>query len=84
MAIKASGGKLIFSEPFETFLPQQLAENAIEVLPVQLNHVLKVFSLPFHHRDPFDRLLAAQSLVEECPLLSQDPHLQKYGVKLIW
>ena len=59
MAIKVSLGRLQLSQPFELFIPHQLLLNDITLLDITLNHTLKIATLPFHHRDPFDRLLIA-------------------------
>ena len=63
MAIKVSIGKLTIAQPLDLFLPSQLQQNSIALLEINLRHVLAVNNLPFHHRDPFDRLLAAQALI---------------------
>lgn len=84
MAIKLSLGKLRLPSAIERFIPEQLAANAIRQLGIDFRHVARVATLPFHHRDPFDRLLAAQALEERCVVLSADPMFQKYGVKRIW
>jgi PIN domain nuclease of toxin-antitoxin system len=81
MAIKDGLGKLELSQPLETLLPSQLSHNNISLLNISLNHALAVAKLPLHHRDPFDRLLIAQSLVEEIPLLTVDSIFTAYGVK---
>jgi PIN domain nuclease of toxin-antitoxin system len=60
IAIKTSIGKLILAQPYSVFIPQQLALNSIEILPINLAHLVLLSTLPFHHRDPFDRLLIAQ------------------------
>lgn len=70
--------------PYRTFLSTQLAENDIEVLPISLAHALEVTTYPFHHKDPFDRLIAAQSLVENIPIISIDAILDSYGVNRLW
>lgn len=57
---------------------------SLQVLPVELAHVLALESLPAHHRDPFDRLILAQARVEGATVLSGDPKLQDYGIRLIW
>src|SRR5436309_2461922 len=80
MAIKVSLGKLRVTQPFEQFIPEQLQLNRIEVLAVEFAHVAAVVSMPFHHRDPFDRLLAAQCQIEGLPLLSNDPAFDAYSV----
>jgi len=85
IAIKVSLGKLsIIHGRLEQILPEQLAANGFGTLPIDLAHVARVASLPFHHRDPFDRLLAAQSLEEEIPIVSADPVFRRYGVTRIW
>lgn len=81
---KAATGRLRLPESPERFIPSQLQENAFGVLPVQLAHALKVWDLPQVHRDPFDRLLVAQALAEELALVSGDPVLRRYPVKVVW
>jgi|SRR5579863_3383 PIN domain nuclease of toxin-antitoxin system len=82
--IKTRGGKFPLPQPAGPYLIKKLRENRIEVLPITLDHVLRIESLPVHHRDPFDRILIAQSLEEKLPLVSADPQFQKYPVQLIW
>jgi PIN domain nuclease of toxin-antitoxin system len=65
-------------------LVKKLAQNRIEVLPITLDHVLRTESLPLHHRDPFDRLLIAQSIEEEWPIVTADPIFARYPVDVIW
>lgn len=87
MAIKFSIGKLTAlntAHPFEQQIAEQLLRNDILILPILQLHVMRVASLPFHHRDPFDRLLAAQSLIEDIPLLSTDQVMDAYGVNRLW
>lgn len=84
MAIKISLKKLKFREPFEKWIVHQLQENAIEQLPINFRHVVKVRTLAFHHRDPFDRLLIAQSLEEDLPLLSSDKAFDQYDIDRLW
>lgn len=84
MAIKVSLGKLTIGPPFETFLTQQLELNGIELLPIQLRHVALVTTLPFHHRDPFDRLLIAQARIEQMPLVGGDTAFDAYAVSRLW
>lgn len=64
MAIKLSIGKLSLGQPFETLIPKQMQLNGIELLQIEMAHVVVVAQLPFHHRDPFDRLLIAQAMVK--------------------
>lgn len=84
IAIKVSLGKLSLPEPFEVFVAEQLEVNSIELLSFSLKHISAVVSLPFHHRDPFDRLLAAQSLTEAIPLVSRDTIFDEYRVNRHW
>lgn len=84
LAIKTSIGKLRLSKPVERFIPEELAANDFQLLPIDFRHVAKVETLPFHHRDPFDRLLVAQSLTEKMTMVSADGVLSRYGVKRVW
>ncbi len=84
MAIKVSIGKLDLKKPFETFVPDQLELNGFDQLAISFQHIAAVAKLPFHHRDPFDRLLVAQALVEGIPLISADDLLDAYGVIRLW
>jgi PIN domain nuclease of toxin-antitoxin system len=81
---KVQIGKMVLPRPVGSFLTAKLAANGVSVLPVGLNHVLRIESLELHHRDPFDRILIAQSLEENLPLVTADPAFEKYPVKLIW
>jgi PIN domain nuclease of toxin-antitoxin system len=84
MAIKVSLGKLTPPGPVERFVQEQLEVNGFSLLAVSLEHLGGLAALPFHHRDPFDRLLAAQALAEEVSIVSVDPVFRKYGVKRVW
>ena len=84
MAIKASLGKLTVVRPLSEWLPKQLQINNIATLEPRTEHVLAVESLPFHHRDPFDRLLIAQAKIENISLLSADKKMDAYSVRRIW
>jgi PIN domain nuclease of toxin-antitoxin system len=80
VAIKRSLGKLEAPDEFATTL---LGAGA-QPLPVSLEHAAAVETLPWHHRDPFDRLLVAQAIIEAATLVSQDDSLTRYGVSLVW
>jgi PIN domain nuclease of toxin-antitoxin system len=84
MAIKISLSKLDLSQPFDLFIPNQLLLNDITLLDITVSHTLRVATLPFHHRDPFDRLLIAQSQVEGMPVISIDSIFDAYGVNRLW
>jgi PIN domain nuclease of toxin-antitoxin system len=68
----------------EDILPEQLAANRFDLVNIAAEHALRVARLPFHHRDPFDRMLVAQSLAENLPLVSSDDALDAYGIKRLW
>jgi len=84
IAIKMQLGRITLPAPPERFIVEQLSRNAIESLPVYLSHALHVHRLPLHHRDPFDRLLIAQSQLEGLPILTADPLISHYEVTVIW
>lgn len=84
IAIKVSSGKLTLPKSIERFIPEQLEQNPFFLLPIDLDDVARVAALPFHHRDPFDRLIAAQAIGEDLALVSVDPIFKKYGVKRVW
>lgn len=81
--IKFQLGKMTLNTPLRTILTQQQA-NGIQILPVILDHVLAVESLPPTHKDPFDRLLIAQANVEGAVLVSVDKIFNQYPVKVLW
>ena len=84
IAIKVSIEKLELSEPFDTLIPEQLTENGIELLDISVEHATLVASMPFHHRDPFDRLIAAQAKAEQMTLISADEVFDAYEVARLW
>ena len=84
ISVKLSLGKLRLSEPPREFIENRLRNNALTALPVTMTHTYRLASLPFHHRDPFDRLLVAQALEEDMPILSADTVLSEYGIERLW
>ena len=82
--IKVQTGRLNLPQPAGAYLLRQLADNRIETLPVSLNHLLAFERLPLHHRDPFDRMLIAQSVEEGWPIVTADRDFKKYPVRVIW
>lgn len=84
IAIKSNLGKISLPDSMEKFLPAELEKNAIELLTINLAHVMHIEKLPKHHRDPLDRLLVAQAQVEKIPILSCDSFIQRYEVETIW
>lgn len=83
MQIKTQLGKLRISRPLEDLIRLQQA-NGLQVLPVELAHVLGLSALPSNHKDPFDRLLIAQANEEDAALISADSIFSSYSVRLLW
>lgn len=84
IAIKARLGKIVLKEPAAAFVPKWMSRSGVLGLPVEHRHALHTSLLPDHHRDPFDRLLVAQAVIEKLPLVTSDRKLARYGVALIW
>lgn len=84
IAIKTQLGKLRLPARPESFVSEQLLKHRFNSLPVSFSHALHVFALPLLHRDPFDRLLIAQSMLEQLPILTADTKVRQYRVKTIW
>lgn len=84
IAIKVSIGKLTLTQPFQEFIPDQLTRNSVKLLEISIAHLAVVSSLPFHHRDPFDRLMVAQAISEKVPIVSVDDKFDLYGAKRLW
>jgi PIN domain nuclease of toxin-antitoxin system len=84
IAIKISLGKYALAEDFAEFMERQIADNDLTVLPISVRHAAVVAALPFHHRDPFDRLLIAQAMSENVPILTADPVFDLYPVTRMW
>jgi PIN domain nuclease of toxin-antitoxin system len=84
IGIKDSLGKLTLPEPFEQLFPDRLSAANILMLPILVPHLHLHRKLPFHHNDPFDRLVIAQALADDFTLISCDGDFPPYGVKLLW
>lgn len=84
IAIKTKLGKFDLPEPPPRYVPKRLVEQGIQSLSVTQSHSLKVFDLPLHHADPFDRLIIAQALTEGMTILTSDRAFKKYPVELVW
>ena len=84
MAIKHSMGKIDFGVPFPQFIDRQIRLNSIDLLHIEISHLNVVSTLALHHRDPFDRLLISQALVENIPILSVDKAFDAYPIQRIW
>ncbi len=84
MSIKVSIGKLELGMTFTELVEREVYGNAIELLEIQPEHLDELAKLPFHHKDPFDRLMIAQSLAEGIPILTKDGAFRSYPVTLLW
>jgi PIN domain nuclease of toxin-antitoxin system len=84
MAIKTAIGKLTLPEALGTFVQKQCKLNRFQLLPISLDAISMIETLPLHHNDPFDRLLVAQCLDMKIPIISADAILTKYRVTRIW
>ena len=85
LAIKANLGRgLVLHEPFPKFIDEQLKTNRFQLLRINVSHLKRVHDLPLHHRDPFDRLLIAQSQVENIPVISSDAAFDSYEIQRVW
>lgn len=84
MTIKHQLGKLELKSPLDSKFRKRMLDNGIHEVRIEFEHVVQTGHLPFHHRDPFDRLLVAQAMVGGFRVVSQDAHLDAYPVKRIW
>ena len=84
IAIKISLGKYELPEPYDIFIEREIATNDSRILPIEPKHTVVLTTLPFYHRDPFDRLLIAQAMVEAIPILSVDTAFNAYPVTRVW
>lgn len=84
ISIKCRLGKLFLPEEPASYVPSRLHQDGMMALPIEHSHALRVYSLPDHHRDPFDRLLIAQAQCESLPILTSDRQFRKYSVRVLW
>lgn len=84
IAIKISNNRFAINVSYEVFWQSGIDDRGFEILPIELRHTSQLLSMPFHHKDPFDRLLVAQALAEQIPLISNDSTLDTYGIERIW
>ncbi len=82
--IKVQVNKLDLPRPAGAYILTKMAENHIDVLPISLDQLHRIEQLPLHHRDPFDRMLIAQGIEEDCAIITADPAFRKYPVRVIW
>lgn len=84
IAIKISLNKYALSQPYEEFIHNAIDMNGFHYLHIEPRHTAMLISLPYHHRDPFDRLLIAQGMVEQIPIISSDSVFDQYPIKRVW
>lgn len=84
IALKVRIGKLPLVRPFGSLFPAELVANDIHLLPLEAQHAEPLTTLPLHHRDPFDRLIAATALVEGLTVVSADAAFDAYGLTRLW
>jgi PIN domain nuclease of toxin-antitoxin system len=82
--VKSRTGKMSLPLPVGPFLTSELKASGVRILPITLDHVLRVETLDLHHRDPFDRMLIAQGLEEKIPIVTSDPLFARYAAEVIW
>jgi PIN domain nuclease of toxin-antitoxin system len=84
ISIKVSIDKLKLDMTITELLKQQVYGNAIELLEIRAEHLDELAKLPFYHKDPFDRLIITQSLVERIPIVTRDSLFERYPVQTLW
>ena len=84
IVIKHALGRLELTLPVDDYLPRQRELHGIEPLPINEDATLTLVKLPAHHRDPFDRILVAQAIMDGCSLVTPDPLIKGYPVSILW
>lgn len=84
IAIKISVRKYVLENPYDVFMGESIEKNGFGYLHIEPKHTAALIGLPFHHKDPFDRLLIAQAMVEGIPVISNDSALDAYGISRLW
>jgi PIN domain nuclease of toxin-antitoxin system len=84
IAIKLSTGKYTLHVPFPTFVQEAIYDNCFTLLPIEPRHSAELVAMTYHHRDPFDRMIVAQAIVEDMPIISVDSALDAYPIRRIW
>ena len=82
--VKFKSGKLKLAKPIDEILDEQIAANDLSILPLERRHAVNVINLPSTHKDPFDRMIISQAMVENMTILTADPKFSEYPVKLLW
>ena len=84
IAIKISTKKYALALPYEDFFRGAIDDNGLRALPIESRHTAALTTMPYHHKDPFDRLIIAQTMVENVPVVSVDSNFDAYGVTRLW
>ncbi len=84
IAIKSQLKKLTLGTDYDTFVREYITGRELELVPIELAHLSVYASLPLHHRDPFDRLIIAQAMAHEFPILTRDPNYADYDIDVVW
>jgi PIN domain nuclease of toxin-antitoxin system len=84
IALKCAKGRLKLPQAPGQYVAERLALHRISPLPIQISHALHIYNLPDIHQDPFDRLLIAQSQLEDLPILTADKEIAQYEINIIW
>jgi PIN domain nuclease of toxin-antitoxin system len=84
IAIKIKLGKYALPQPYQQFMETQIAADDFHILPIEPRHMALLTTMQLHHKDPFDRLLVAQALTEDVPIIGVDCQLDADGVQRLW
>lgn len=84
MSIKVNIGHLSFQEPFKEVITHQFKINDYQLLPIEFKHLFKLSNLELHHRDPFDRLIISQAIVEDISIVTADELFNNYNIRRVW
>jgi PIN domain nuclease of toxin-antitoxin system len=84
IAIKSNTKKINLKRPFKELILEEIEKYSFGILPINIDALTLVSRLPLHHRDPFDRLLIAQAIAENVPIVTRDPAFAGYPVEIIW
>ena len=84
MTIKISLEKLVLAADWQTTIEKEMVSNSVQWLEIEIDHCATLTDLPFHHRDPFDRLLISQAISESMSIVSIDGQFNRYPIDIIW
>ena len=84
ICIKISIGKLKLSKNWDKIIKDELMVNSVKLLPISTEHCFQITQLPFHHRDPFDRIIISQAIIEKMHIMTIDSYFSQYEVNIVW